>query len=116
MKLQKVIVGFIGIVASVIIGVSTCVCSSLLFVSISQDVSIIPAFESATTSKYAVRVNCEDAMMWTATADIQFLLTPDMGAAGYAMALTAMATDKKVCFIAQAKTTNSLLTKLSITN
>ena len=47
---------------------------------------------------------------------IQYLLTSDMGAAGYAMILTAMAADKKVCFIAQAKTTNSLITKLSIKN
>ena len=46
----------------------------------------------------------------------QYLLTSEIGAAGYAMILTAMTANKKVYFIAQAKTTNSLITKLSIKN
>jgi hypothetical protein len=115
MKMQKVLVGFIGIVASVIIGVSTASAAVSCYTAKVVEIAIIPFFESETTSKYAIRMLCEDVTdVWTGTGNIQYLLTSDIGAAGYALALTAQASGKTVRFIAGAKTTNSLVTKLQM--
>jgi uncharacterized 2Fe-2S/4Fe-4S cluster protein (DUF4445 family) len=81
------------------------------------EVSLIPFFENETTSKYAVRMFCEDVNdVWTGTGNTQYLLTSDIGSAGYAMILTAMASGKKVRFIAGGQTVNSLVTKLQVAN
>jgi hypothetical protein len=116
MKMQKIVVGFIGIIASVIIGVSTASAADVFCSSATiNEVSVIPAIASATTSKYAMRATCDNTGgVWTGIGLNQYFFISDIGVDGYAMALTAMSTGKKIRFYAKGTTYNSLLTRIDI--
>jgi hypothetical protein len=115
MKMQKIVAGFIGIVASLIIGVSTASAEVFCHSATIEEIIINPVYETDTVSKYAILLQCKDVnTLWTGTGIIRYVLTSDVGTAGYAMLLTAMATGRDVHFFAQSKAKDSLITRLQI--
>jgi hypothetical protein len=116
MKYPKIIFGLIGVLGSVAVGVGVVSAAVSCTSATVKEVAIFPDMETDIVSKYAVVVDC-DAPSWDsieATKLRQFMLIKGLGTSGYATALTALSTDKKVSFTVEATTWNSLVTKIRI--
>ncbi|WP_136808909.1 hypothetical protein [Desulfosediminicola flagellatus] len=118
MKLSKYVVGLVGIVASVLLwGGMVSAATSCTSATI-ESIVIVPELESEAVSKYVITPDCDNAS-WDSIEESklrEFVLTKDIGAAGYALALTAMSTGKKVSFTVQSTNWRSLVTRVRILN
>lgn len=109
---KKAIIACICTLAVFFVG-SNCMAASTCNSATVIEVGVMPHLASETASMYTVRVNCEDEG-WDGPANVQLVLTSELGISGYAAALTALSSDFKVKLTMTAKTFNSLITRLKV--
>ena len=80
-------------------------------------VGVLPANQSATASKYTIRIDCvddgaTDALPWP--GERMFMLTQELGDSGYATALTALSLNQPVYVKVESTKWWSLLSVLYV--